>query len=134
LVEGFQFSNDLVVDLFAFGNKFLAGDFSQLELHFDLGPTLFAGVENLGDFFSLLQFVEQVVEMWGFEVEFMVLGFEVVDVGRVAAGKWAGVGFFRGFEVGVGDEVEGEDVLGEFLLGFLHFEFVDEGQKGPDLF
>jgi hypothetical protein len=28
--------------------------------------------------------------------------------------------------VGVVDEVEGKDVLGELLLGFLHFEFVDE--------
>ena len=51
----------------------------------------------------------------------------------MAAGKWAGCGNFRGFEVDVGDEVEGEDVLGELLLGFLHFEFVDERQKGPDL-
>ncbi len=52
----------------------------------------------------------------------------------MAAGKWTGCGFFSGFKVGVGDKVEGENVLGKLLLGFLHFEFVDEGQKGSDLF
>jgi hypothetical protein len=52
----------------------------------------------------------------------------------VAAGKWTRCSFFGGFEVGVGDKVKGENVLGELFLGFLHFEFVDEGQKGSDLF
>ncbi len=35
--------------------------------------------------------------------------------------------------MGVVDEVEGEDVFGELLLGFLHFEFVDEREQGLDL-
>jgi hypothetical protein len=63
LIERFEFSNDLVIDLFAFGNKLVACDFSKLELHFGFGSALFAGVENLRDFLSLFELVQQIVEV-----------------------------------------------------------------------